>query len=305
MVAQTIGLARAGAEQPNRMMAPRTLLLLALAMLAFAGNSLLCRGALIGTSIDAASFTGLRLAAGALTLCLLARYGQAPSADRGDWYSALALFVYAAGFSFAYRELSAATGALLLFAAVQISMLGAARWRGEQLPGMAWLGVWIAVAGLLVLLFPGWRAPPWQGALLMSAAGLAWGVYSLRARGTGNALAINAGNFLRTLPFCLLLLMVSHQTLHWDVLGVFYAIVSGAIASGLGYAIWYRVLQKIAASTAATVQLSVPVLTALAGVWLLGEALSWRVGLAASIILGGIALVMRNPPRLKSGSGSG
>lgn len=269
-------------------------MLTAVAMLAFAGNSLLCRHALKHTVIDAGSFTMIRLLAGALMLWLIVslRRGGRSGAGGGDWPAALALFVYAAGFSFAYIELSAATGALLLFGAVQVTMVGHALWQGERLRGRQVAGIVLAFAGLVGLLLPGLAAPPLQGALLMLAAGVAWGVYSLRGRGAGDATAVTAGNFLRAIPIAMLLWpwMAHHMAI--DSAGAWSAAASGALTSGVGYAIWYAALPRLRSTTAATAQLSVPVLTAIGGVALLSEPLTLRLGLAAIAVLGGIGLLI-------------
>jgi drug/metabolite transporter (DMT)-like permease len=273
---------------------------LALALLAFAGNSLLCRLALRGGGIDAASFTALRLASGAAALWLLLALRRRPAAatpgPRGDWPSALALFAYAAAFSFAYLGLSAATGALLLFGAVQLTMLGRGFALGERLRAGQWLGLGLALAGLLVLLLPGLAAPPWPRAALMLAAGVAWGVYSLRGRGAGDPLAVTSGNFLRTVPMALALAAgaaLAGPGLAVDVRGALAALASGALASGLGYALWYAALPSLRASSAGILQLSVPVLAALGGIVLLGEPVGWRFALAAALTLGGVALATR------------
>jgi drug/metabolite transporter (DMT)-like permease len=271
----------------------RIALLTGLAMVAFAGNSLLCRLALEQTRIDAASFTAIRLGSGALVLWLLVRARH--QTLLGDSVSALALFVYAAAFSMAYLSLPTGTGALLLFGAVQASMIGFGLWRGERLGPLQWLGLALACAGLAALLLPGASAAPLGGSLLMLAAGVAWGVYSLRGRGAGAPLAVTAGNFLRATPLALLLCLASLDTLAVDRAGALYALASGALASGIGYAIWYSALPALRATTAATVQLSVPLLAALGGVWLLDEDLTVRLLLAAIAILGGIALVLRAP----------
>jgi drug/metabolite transporter (DMT)-like permease len=272
----------------------RVVSLTALAMLAFAGNSLLCRVALKSTAIDAASFTSIRMLAGALTLWLLLRM-RGGGAGGGNWLSALALFGYAAAFSFAYVSLSAATGALLLFGAVQMSMIGWGLFRGERMRWRQLAGLALALAGLVGLLLPGLSAPPLAGSLLMIAAGCAWGVYSLRGKGAGDPLRVTAGNFMRTVPVAVVLSLLSVTLLgdaRLDAAGVVYALSSGALASGLGYAIWYSVLPSLKATHAATVQLSVPVIAALGGVLFLGEALSLRAVLASAAILGGIALVI-------------
>jgi drug/metabolite transporter (DMT)-like permease len=270
-----------------------------LAMLAFAGNSLLCRLALRDGAIDAASFTALRLVSGALMLWLLVGLGRARGgavAGRGNWLSALALFAYAAGFSFAYRGLTVATGALLLFGAVQVTMIGVGLWRGERLHGLQWTGVLAAFAGLVLLLAPGLSAPPWREAALMLGAGAAWGLYSLRGRGAGDPLQVSAGNFLRTLPLALALSALTLASARLSAAGVLAALASGALASGLGYALWYTVLPALRASSAAIVQLGVPVLAAVGGIVWLGEPLAPRLVLAAAAVLGGIALVTLAPP---------
>ena len=262
------------------------------AMLAFAGNSLLCRMALRGEHIDASTFTLIRILSGALVLFALLRHRGDSLRDNGSWGSGLALFVYAAGFSFAYLTLPAGAGALLLFGAVQASMLGYGLYKGERLHTVQWLGLLLACAGLLVLLLPGASAPPWHGAVLMIFAGVAWGVYSLRGRGVANATASTAGNFVRAVPFALALFASALTTLGFDAQGLAFAIASGALTSGMGYAIWYGVLPHLRATTAAVVQLSVPVIAALGAVVLLNEALSPRLGFASVAVLGGIGLVI-------------
>jgi drug/metabolite transporter (DMT)-like permease len=280
----------------NAMLPLRTLLLTSLTMLAFAGNSLLCRLALKESGIDAVSFTSVRILSGALALWLLlrARDGRQPLA--GNWFSALALFIYAAGFSFAYLSLPAATGALLLFGAVQTTMIGYGLWRGERFDVQQRMGLLLALAGLVGLLLPGLTAPPLAGALLMLAAGIAWGIYSLRGKGGGDPTCATAGNFLRAAPFALALSAVSYPLAQFDSAGVFYAIVSGALTSGLGYALWYTVVPHLKATSAATVQLSVPVLATLGAVLWLGEAVSVRLFIASFAVLGGIALVILGRP---------
>ena len=270
----------------------RIVALTTLAMMAFAGNSLLCRSALKHTGIDAASFTAIRLISGALVLALLVRCRRNAPAGGGNWPSAFALFVYAAGFSFAYVSLSAATGALLLFGAVQATMIGYGVFKGERLLRLQLAGLMLALAGLVGLMLPGLAAPPLPSALLMLGAGVAWGVYSLRGKGAGDPTAVTAGNFLRTVPITVLLSMLMFNGITLDRAGVAYAVASGALASGVGYAIWYQALPAMKASTAATVQLSVPVLAALGGVVFVGEPLSLRMVLASIAILGGIALVI-------------
>lgn len=278
--------------QPSINRIAPTAALTVLAMLAFAGNSLLCRAALSNTTIDAASFTTLRVISGALVLWMLVRLRGRLGVGSGSWGSALALFAYAAAFSFAYLGLAAATGALLLFGAVQATMISRGFWAGERFSRLQWIGFAAALSGLVGLLLPGVAAPPFTEALLMIGAGVAWGVYSLRGRGAGDATAVTAGNFIRAIPFTVLLSVLMLPRWSIDASGAAYAVASGALASAVGYAIWYRVLPLLTATRAATVQLSVPVIAALGGVALLGEALTPRLGLASVAILGGIALVV-------------
>ncbi len=270
----------------------RIIFLTLLAMMAFAGNSLLCRAALKHTSIDAASFTAIRLISGALMLWLVVQIRPGRPAGGGNWGSALALFAYAACFSFAYISLTAATGALLLFGAVQVTMIGRGLWAGERLRGLQLLGLLLAFGGLVGLLLPGLSAPPLYGSVLMLAAGAAWGVYSLCGRGAGDPTKVTAGNFLHAVPIAVVLSIVMLSRTSLDAAGVLYAILSGALASGIGYAIWYTALPALKATTAATVQLSVPVIAALGGVVFLGEAMTLRLVLASIAVLGGIGLVI-------------
>lgn len=272
------------------MSSARILILTSLAMLAFAGNSLLCRTALKHTGIDPASFTTIRLISGAVTLWLVVRVRGSASAGGGNWLSALALFAYAAGFSFAYVSLPAATGALLLFGAVQATMIGHGIWAGERLRGPQIAGFALALGGLVGLLLPSLSAPPLQGSLFMLGAGLAWGVYSLRGRGAGDAIRVTGGNFLRAALVAAVLSVVLARGARLDAAGIGYALASGALASGMGYAIWYTALPALKSTQAAIVQLSVPVIAALGGIVFLGEAPTLRLVLASAAILGGIAL---------------
>ena len=267
-------------------------LLAVVAMLAFAGNSLLCRLALKGSSIDAASFTAVRLLSGALVLALIVRLRSGALSASGDWPSALALFVYAAGFSAAYLQLSTATGALLLFGAVQVTMIAFGLWRGERLRALQWLGLAAACAGLVEMLLPGLASPPLSGSLLMVSAGVAWGVYSLRGRGKGDATAVTAGNFWRAAILALLLSLLTLGSLHVEQSGLVLAVASGALASGLGYAIWYTALRSLSPTTAASIQLTVPAIAALGAVLFLGEAVTLRLLITSVVILGGVALVI-------------
>jgi drug/metabolite transporter (DMT)-like permease len=273
------------------------IVLTSLTMIAFAGNSLLCRAALRDTGIDAASFTTVRLVSGAMMLWLIVRIRSGESIGRGNWLSAFTLFVYAAFLSYSYGGLTTAMGALLLFGAVQATMIGHGIWAGERLRKLQLVGLVIALAGLVGLLLPGLSAPPLFSSSLMLASGVAWGIYSLRGKGAGNPLRVTAGNFLRAVPITLLLSILTYRHTSWDSTGICYAVASGALTSGIGYAIWYTVLPALKATKAATVQLSVPVIAALGGVVFLGEPLTLRLVLASMAILGGIALVILEKQR--------
>lgn len=276
----------------------RLFALVCLAMLAFAGNSLLCRVALRDTDIDPASFTAIRLCSGALTLWLFLLLRSQGRQATGNWPSALALFLYAGLFSYAYTQLEAGAGALLLFGAVQVTMIGYALFQGERFTPLRWLGLGIALAGLIGLLLPGLSAPPLASSLLMAGAGIAWGVYTLRGRSGGSPALASAGNFIRSAPLALLLVSAAwfSGAVEIDTAGALWAVASGALASALGYLIWYAALPHISATNAATIQLSVPVITAIAGIILLSETLSLRLLLTSVAILGGIALVIRQKP---------
>jgi drug/metabolite transporter (DMT)-like permease len=304
----------------------RVFILTLAAMIAFASNSLLCRAALKQTSIDPASFTFVRIFSGAVALCLIMTIRRSPSAVaavcdhrdspvgahraplQGNWASAFALFVYAVGFSFAYIDLSAGTGALLLFGAVQATMILWGFRKGERLDATEVAGIAIALLGLVILVFPGISAPPLVESIFMLGAGVAWGIYSLRGRTTTNAAAATAGNFLRAVPFALLINLIMLPRMRFDSLGLIYAAISGAITSGLGYIIWYAALSGLKAASAATVQLSVPVLAATGGILLLHEPITLRYLIASIAVLGGILLVFIEkqrtslPARIASGS---
>ncbi|HSW05063.1 DMT family transporter [Aquabacterium sp.] len=273
----------------------QTLALTAAAMLAFAANSLLCRLALRQEFIDPASFASIRLVAGAVTLAVIVRLRSDPnpSASRQtDWLAAAMLFAYVAFFSFAYLSLSAGTGALILFGAVQVTMFSVGLRAGEMFSPIAWIGLALAVAGLVYLVSPGLAAPAPLGAAMMGIAGLAWGVYSLRGRGVANPLAATAGNFVRAAPLALVLSLLLATRAHADAAGVALALASGAVTSGIGYVIWYAALRGLSATRAATVQLSVPPIAAFGGVVFLSEAITPRLLVASAAILGGIALVL-------------
>jgi len=317
---------------------PRIFILTLLTMIAFASNSLLCRAALKETNIDAATFTLLRIFSGAVALWLIVKARSWLMVDRsasppvvssetsagfpspqsspkgrggsfslrenvgmrgaGNWISALALFIYAAAFSFAYIDLSAGTGALLLFGAVQATMILWGLHKGERLDAIQIVGFFLAVSGLVVLLFPGLSAPPLIGSILMLGAGVAWGIYSLRGTAASDAIPATAGNFLRAVPFAILTSLIAIRWTNLDASGLVYAIVSGAITSGLGYVIWYVALPSLKAMSAATVQLSVPVLAATGGILFLHEPITLRYVIASLAVLGGIFLVVFEKRRL-------
>ena len=271
----------------------RTVLLTSLTMVAFASNSLLCRLALQHAAIDAASFSSIRLVSGAVVLAVLARIGagRAPP-PRVDWAAATMLFAYVAFFSFAYLTLSAATGALILFGAVQLTMLAAGLHAGERFEPLGWAGFALALGGLVYLVSPGVTAPTPLGAALMTVAGVAWGVYSLRGRGLDNPLGATAGNFLRAAPMALALSAVLYSQAHASPAGILLALASGALTSGIGYVIWYAALKGLTAIRAAAVQLSVPPIAAFGAVLFLAEPLTPRLAMTSAAILGGIGLVL-------------
>jgi drug/metabolite transporter (DMT)-like permease len=278
--------------------APRTVLLTGLALVAFAGNSILCRMALGDRLMNPAGFTAVRLASGAAALWLLLalRTGGVPRLA-GHWISAAALLVYAASFSLAYLTLTAGTGALILFGAVQLTMILAGLRAGERPRAAEWLGLGLALTGLVVLVRPGLAAPSPAGSALMTAAGVAWGVYSLRGRRSEEPLRNTAGNFLLTVPPALALVLVAGGPGVWTGRGVALAATSGALASGAGYAVWYAALPALTATRAALVQLLVPVLAAAGGVALLSESIPLRLPVAAALVLGGVALAVTSRSR--------
>ncbi|WP_295681986.1 DMT family transporter [uncultured Nevskia sp.] len=269
----------------------RIALLTLLALSAFAANSILARVALRDGAMDPLTFTVLRIASGALMLAILLKLRRRPF--KGDWPSAIALVAYAAAFSVAYLSIPAGAGALLLFGAVQVTMIGTGLAQGDRPPWQEWGGVLISFSGLLLFLLPGLDRPPLAGSLLMIAAGIAWAVYSLRGRRKSDRpndpLAATAGNFLRGLPLAVLPWLL-FGGMQWNPLGVACALASGALASGLGYAVWYTVLPQLTALRASLVQLAVPVLVAAIGIVFLGEPASLRLLAGAALILGGLAL---------------
>lgn len=269
-------------------------LLTTAAMLAFASNSLLNRLALGQETIDAVSYTTIRLTSGAVMLFVIAYLKRENEKNflRGSWVSAAFLFLYATAFSFAYLSLTTGTGALILFGSVQMTMMIAALRSGERPHVLEWIGLFLALGGLVYLVFPGLSAPSPFGSVLMAVAGISWGFYSLRGRGSQNPLASTAGNFIYALPMVLVVLSISFRNISISSDGVIYAVLSGALASGLGYVLWYAALRGLTTTRAATVQLSVPVIAAWSGVVFLAEHVSTRLLIAGVLILGGIALAV-------------
>lgn len=269
------------------------------ALAAFAANSVLCRMALGQRTIDAATFSTIRLAAGAVALLLVMAWTRDRGLRlKGSWTSASMLFLYAAPFSFAYLSLGAGTGALILFGSVQVTMLLAALRSGERPCPLQWLGFGLALAGFVYLVLPGLAAPSLSGSALMALAGFSWGVYSLRGRGAADPLAQTAGNFVRSVPFAVAIGLVALPHFHLEPIGAVLAVASGALASGGGYVVWYAALRGLSATRAAVVQLSVPVLAAAGGVVFLAERVSVRLVLSATLVLGGIALALIGRERL-------
>lgn len=272
---------------------PRTLILTAAAMVAFAANSLLCRIALGEGLIDAATFTSVRLVSGAVVLWLIVICRRDTVALGGvDWRAVVALFLYMALFSFAYLTLAAGTGALVLFGAVQLTMFLVAMRQGERMQTWSWAGLTLAVAGLIYLVSPGVTAPDPMGASLMAGAGIAWGIYSLRGRGSKDPIRHTAKNFAYAIPFTLIVQIIFLRDFDSSAPGLALAVTSGALASGCGYVIWYSALSNLSAARAATVQLSVPVIAAFGGVLLLSEPVTLRLLLASAMTLGGVGIVL-------------
>ncbi|MEQ1921965.1 MAG: DMT family transporter [Pyrinomonadaceae bacterium] len=283
------------------------------ALVAFAFNSILCRLALRGDEADAGGFTAVRLLSGAVALIVISFLvpslksqesqvtsdgGRLGTLDlrlgimRGSWLSALLLFAYAICFSFAYLGLTAGTGALILFGSVQMTMIAATLFRGERPRPLEWLGLAVAVGGLIYLVFPGLASPPLNSSLLMAAAGASWGLYTLRGKGSTDPLGQTTGNFIRTLPFAALIALIFLPNLHLSTRGITFAVLSGAVTSGIGYTVWYAALKHHTATRAAVLQLSVPVITATIGVLFLAEIADTRLAAATTLILGGIGLTI-------------
>jgi drug/metabolite transporter (DMT)-like permease len=273
--------------------AMRTVSYTILGLMAFAANSVLCRIALSDGTIDAASFSLIRLASGAATLLLITTCARKRGVRiAGSWMSAAMLFLYAVPFSFAYLSLTTGTGALILFGCVQVTMMSAAVRSGERPRLLEWFGLALALAGLVYLMAPGLAAPPLAGAGLMAVAGVSWGVYSLRGRQSTNPLEQTTSNFVRSVPLVLVVSVATLPQIYIDRKGALFAVASGALASGIGYVVWYRALRGLTAAHAAVVQLAVPILAAAGGVIFLREIISERLIISAALVLGGIGLAL-------------
>ncbi|NQV48880.1 MAG: DMT family transporter [Candidatus Marinimicrobia bacterium] len=272
----------------------KTLLFTTLALIAFAANSVLCRLALGYGAIDAASFTSIRLFTGALTLLiiLMIRREKNYLPKQYSWNASLMLFIYAICFSFAYVSLDTGTGALILFGAVQITMILVSLLSGNRLHLSEWMGMALAFAGFVYLVLPGVSTPPLVGFLLMTSAGIAWGIYTLKGRDSENPLLDTAYNFFRTLPLILVLMIVALSRSQISMEGIVLAMLSGGLASGVGYTIWYAALRGLTSTQAAVVQLSVPVIAALGGILFVSERISLRLSISSIMILGGILIVV-------------
>jgi len=281
--------------------ASNTIIFTGMALTGFAANSILSRMALGHHSIDAASFTFIRLLSGAMMLILISAFLRKKSSPGGgDWFASIMLFLYAITFSFAYTSLDTGSGALILFGSVQLTMILAALRLGEVPRPVDWIGLSLALGGLAYLVYPGLRAPSMSGSILMAISGVAWGCYSLRGRGSQNPLAETTVNFSRALPFALLVCLISIRDIEITGGGIMLATLSGAIASALGYVIWYAALRGLTATRAALVQLCVPLLAAAGGAVLLLEAVSNRLIIASIMTLGGIALALAGGKRISS-----
>jgi drug/metabolite transporter (DMT)-like permease len=295
----------------------KVFLLTSFALTAFAFNSILCRMALGGREIDAASFTTIRLISGAVTLIVLSYFFRGsderesvtsnlsvtPLLTRGllhfgSWPSAFFLFAYAICFSFAYMGLTTATGALILFGCVQMTMIGVSLFRGERPGGLEWIGLLVAISGLVYLVFPGLTSPPLLNAALMAAAGIAWGFYTLRGKSSEDPLADTTGNFIRSVPMVILISIPFLSQIHLSTRGVVLAVLSGAIASGIGYTAWYAVLKYHTSTRAAVLQIAVPVIAATGGIVFLSEVADVRLLIAGALILGGIGLTIAGRKKL-------
>ena len=284
-------------NKPNSFLI-KTILFTGLALIAFAANSVLCRLALGESAIDASTFTIVRLLAGAIVLTVIMRISKIKSnsntnsSTKGSWPASIALFIYGLTFSFAYVTLDTATGALILFGSVQITMILMSIFSGNRLHISEWFGMAIAFTGFVYLILPGVTTPSVIGFLLMTVSGIAWGIYTLKGRGSKNPIMDTAFNFLRTMPFVIILAIVTFKYAHYSSEGILLAVLSGSIASGIGYMIWYSALSGLSVTQAAVLQLLVPVIAAVGGIIFFSESISFRLTVSSAMILGGILMVV-------------
>lgn len=284
-------------NKPNSFLI-KTILFTGLALIAFAANSVLCRLALGESAIDASTFTIVRLLAGAIVLTVIMSISKIKSnsntnsSTKGSWPASIALFIYALTFSFAYVTLDTATGALILFGSVQIAMILMSIFSGNRLHISEWFGMAIAFTGFVYLILPGVTTPSVIGFLLMTVSGIAWGIYTLKGRGSKNPIMDTAFNFLRTMPFVIILAIVTFKYAHYSSEGILLAVLSGSIASGIGYMIWYSALSGLSVNQAAVLQLLVPVIAAVGGIIFVSESISFRLTVSSAMILGGILMVV-------------
>ena len=274
----------------------KTILFTGLALIAFAANSVLCRLALGGSAIDASTFTIVRLLSGVIVLTVILNISKINSnsspSTKGSWPASIALFLYAFTFSFAYVTLETATGALILFGSVQITMILLTIFSGNRLHISEWVGMAIAFAGFVYLVLPGVTTPSVIGFFLMTVSGIAWGIYTLKGRGSQNPIMDTAFNFLRTMPFVIILAIITMKYAHYSAEGILLAALSGGIASGIGYMIWYIALSGLSVTQAAVLQLLVPVIAAFGGIIFVSESISLRLAVSSTMILGGILMVV-------------
>jgi drug/metabolite transporter (DMT)-like permease len=284
-------------NKPNSFLI-KTILFTGLALIAFAANSVLCRLALGESAIDASTFTIVRLLAGAIVLTVIMSISKIKSnsntnsSTKGSWPASTALFIYGLTFSFAYVTLDTATGALILFGSVQITMILMSIFSGNRLHISEWFGMAIAFTGFVYRILPGVTTPSVIGFLLMTVSGIAWGIYTLKGRGSKNPIMDTAFNFLRTMPFVIILAIVTFKYAHYSSEGILLAVLSGSIASGIGYMIWYSALSGLSVTQAAVLQLLVPVIAAVGGIIFVSESISFRLTVSSAMILGGILMVV-------------
>ncbi len=282
------------AQDQKRTSFIKTVIYTTLALVAFAANSVICRLALKDAAIDPGLFTSIRLLSGAVVLIILVflTKDKRDDASKGSWRSAAMLFMYAAAFSYAYVSLETGIGALIIFGVVQITMIASSLISGYRMNNLEWSGILLALAGFLYLLLPGASAPSLSGFILMALSGIGWGIYSLRGKNSKDPLADTAYNFLRSLPFLILLLYFLAQESNYSAKGILLALLSGIVTSGIGYTIWYAALKGLSSVQASVVQLLVPVLAAIGGILFIGELISLRLMVSSLMILGGILLLI-------------